>query len=574
MKKPLLFSILIIVIALITSCEKNEEIILEEHGKNHVHRISLNEFTNGIKKDETYTKLKSYFYSNKKSTNLTHKRIEEGDEVTILTNEILLIQKNDINYYTFKLLTDNNGNEFYNLVVHANSNQEIIKSEIFEYSPTDLWLQDTTQPYSGYISLVPNNFIDLNTVFSKSLNDCITGAISYWNCGAGNNHAPGAQGCDPDNNAVTELIVQLQYGPCPEDDEPHFVDPPNSGDYDPNNNSNWWTPDGGGNSNNDSNDDDGDNTTPVIPTKPTVQEEILNCINGLYVLGSENQTSIDPQILEQLDLPKGQWNSINDNLQNNGCSEQAQQEAIDELLEEFDEQIFLDEEFENNNCLKSVYDSMGKASTFNNYLKNFEEEFSVAHLRFSSSSTLASNTNAETSPPNNYLITITFNENNLDRPNLSVARTMIHEMIHAEIFRKLLSAANKPNLNYSQYTDEEWRNFIISLRNNFEGIYDYYLRWQWDVPSGQSPSGAQHEAMAQHYRDIIEQALREYDPNQTDATYEALAWTGLMGSGVFDSATGLYENSTVAWSNLSQTERLNIISSNNTFNSTNSNCQN
>ncbi|MFD0991675.1 hypothetical protein ACFQ1U_00510, partial [Tenacibaculum geojense] len=241
---------------------------------------------------------------------------------------------------------------------------------------------------------------------------------------------------------------------------------------------------------------------------------------------------------------------------------------------DFDEQIFIDQEFKNNPCLKSVYHAMGKASTFMNYLKNFEPEFSVAHLRFSSSTSLANNINAETSPPNNYLITITFNENNLDRPSLSVARTMIHEIIHAEIFRKLLSAANQPNLNYSQYTDEEWRNFIINLRNNFEGIYDYYLRWRWNVPAGQTPSDAQHEAMAQHYRDIIKQTLMEYDANQTDATYEALAWTGLMGSGTFDSTTGLYSNSTVAWTNLSQQERLNIITTINTFNSSNPNCQN
>ncbi len=62
----------------------------------------------------------------------------------------------------------------------------------------------------------------------------------------------------------------------------------------------------------------------------------------------------------------------------------------------FDDQIFLDEDFKNNDCLKSVYDGMGKASTFKNYLQNFEAEFSVAHLRFSSSTTLPTTTNAQT----------------------------------------------------------------------------------------------------------------------------------------------------------------------------------
>lgn len=65
----------------------------------------------------------------------------------------------------------------------------------------------------------------------------------------------------------------------------------------------------------------------------------------------------------------------------------------------------------------------------------------------------------------NYLITITFNENNLDRPSLSVARTFIHEIIHAEIFRKLLSVAQHPSILLTQSQ-------IIQLRNDYPGLYD------------------------------------------------------------------------------------------------------
>ncbi|MFK7748164.1 MAG: hypothetical protein AB8B65_07230 [Kordia sp.] len=114
------------------------------------------------------------------------------------------------------------------------------------------------------------------------------------------------------------------------------------------------------------------------------------------------------------------------------------------------------------------------------------------------------NRNAETTPPINYLIKIEFNANNLDRPKLSIARTFIHEVIHAEIFRKLLSVAQHPSIQLNQ-------NQIIQLRNNYPGFYDYYMKWKWAVPQGQSPSSAQHEAMAQHYRSTIVQALREYD---------------------------------------------------------------
>src|SRR5690606_35952560 len=186
----------------------------------------------------------------------------------------------------------------------------------------------------------------------------------------------------------------------------------------------------------------------------------------------------------------------------NECSEEAKDfaeavlDAGSDAEVDYPYEVIIDSTFKNTPCLYNVYEAMGKAPTFNNYLQNFEPQFSVAHLRFSSSSSLPSNTNAETSAPQNYVITITFNENNLNRPSLSVARTFIHEMIHAEMFRKLLAVAQNPNIQLDQ-------NQLIQLRNDYPGLYDYYMRWKWNVPLGQSPSSAQHQAMAQHYRGII-----------------------------------------------------------------------
>lgn len=181
-------------------------------------------------------------------------------------------------------------------------------------------------------------------------------------------------------------------------------------------------------------------------------------------------------------------------------------ETLNSLIEGGDAdlvyRIIKDSTFKNNPCLNNVYIQLGNAPTFQNYLDNFDSNFSVANLKLASSNTLADNTNAETSAPENYLITITFNENKLNRPALSIARTFMHELIHAEIYRKLLGSANQPNLNYSNYTEEQWRNYVITLRNNYPRLYDYYLRWLWNVPAGQNPSSAQHELMAQHYRTL------------------------------------------------------------------------
>ena len=125
-------------------------------------------------------------------------------------------------------------------------------------------------------------------------------------------------------------------------------------------------------------------------------------------------------------------------------------EAIEALKDgaevDYEEKLILDSDLKDNDCLYSVYTEMGKAPTFANYLNNFDEDMSVANLKLTSSTTLPNSTNAQTSAPQNYLITITFNENNLDRPKLCIARTFIHEMIHAEIFRKLLSVAQHPSI--------------------------------------------------------------------------------------------------------------------------------
>lgn len=228
---------------------------------------------------------------------------------------------------------------------------------------------------------------------------------------------------------------------------------------------------------------------------------------------------------------------------------------IDDGEVDFEEKVILDHTFVNNPCLKGVYDQMGEASTFNNYLQNFDEDMSVAHLNFKYDENFKNNYAPEnwtalaiTEPPvaglnnnvPNYNIDITFNGDiDLDtsihnKPKLIIAVGLIHEMIHAETFRKMMAAAQQGHLNTNLYTTQNRIDYINSLRDNFPGIYDYYVdRWREDWG---------HQQMAQHYIGIIVDALKEYDNNQqTQEVYESIAWLGLEG--------------TIAWNNLSQTER-------------------
>ncbi len=264
-----------------------------------------------------------------------------------------------------------------------------------------------------------------------------------------------------------------------------------------------------------------------------------NWIEPVEIVGGYDPW-IDPfPIGDYPTYPIGGWNPGNNNNNNNLGN-------------------YIDPSFQNNDCLWSVYQQMGTTSTFNNYLKNFDSQFSSADITWSASSNLASNVNAHvTEPFNSNQMTIMFNLNNLNRPSLDVARTMMHELIHAEIYRKMLSCSELPYVNFNNYSTEQWRNFINNLQGNFPGIFDYYVRYQYN---SSTPTDWQHQMMAQHYRDIIKDALREYDNNSSsEDVYDALSWEGL--------------GDTWVWNNLSSQQKNNINQTLANFRANNSNCQ-
>ena len=188
--------------------------------------------------------------------------------------------------------------------------------------------------------------------------------------------------------------------------------------------------------------------------------------------------------------------------------------------------------FKNNAKINAIYNQAKTVSNFKQYLQNFEPTFSVAHLIFDIGTCKYSTSLAETSEPVNYQIQIIFNKDKdwTNMPKIVIADTFMHEMIHAEIFRKLLSLASS-NGNIDVNLLKQYLN-----AHNYPGLFDYYVRYV------KGDSSFQHESMAAHYVTIMVNFLKQmYGTKYTDVEYKTVVWMGLKG--------------TTAWNLLPQSEK-------------------
>ena len=94
------------------------------------------------------------------------------------------------------------------------------------------------------------------------------------------------------------------------------------------------------------------------------------------------------------------------------------------------------------------------------------------------------------------------------------------------MYRKILSILNNGG-NLNGLTETQWKEKLS--KGDYPGIFDYYSRF--------GEAGMDHELMASHYRTVIGDFLKEFEPGLSQDIYNALAWEGLKGTTSWNSLT-------------------------------------
>ncbi|RTY96284.1 hypothetical protein EKL32_02740 [Flavobacterium sp. GSN2] len=181
-----------------------------------------------------------------------------------------------------------------------------------------------------------------------------------------------------------------------------------------------------------------------------------------------------------------------------------------------------------NGKAKCINDLLNKkdSSYVKNLLSNFQGE-SEFDIKIVSQDVIISNVsgkpiNGSTTEPVNSVIVIKISTSQANlNPNLVVARTILHEYIHADIFRKLKT--NDTSLPQIQDFKKIFELYADNLDKDHSAMADLYIN---------SMLAALKEFHKMQLPNDYDAYINYYGEEPNDAFYEALAWVGLKDNNV------------------------------------------
>lgn len=485
--KLLKIGILILGISLIlTNCQNDDQSILDESQLEQITPLVLNQ---RIAFDQTqhFNRLQSKINKIKsKASDFNSQNRTDNEDIEILTDEVLYITYASTHTYSFKVLREQPQAFIENIVLHYNIETDDYNEYLVQYHiPAEEFVNlhngDLLQSSENVTIIdLENGFFD-NHIQARGC-DRVCETI-FVDCSSGQHHSGNVGEWGGCTASESPSAYQSCSSFCDQDNAITPPDGPSAG--------------GGG----------GGNTTVV--SNPITNPPCDSASGtGMVSIGITDS--------------KG------------GCLDEDDLQIINEFTGK----------------ALCVYNKLKSSSTgFKNSIKKFEPEFPVAHLKFdmgdigaSRGRTIAPNSNPTSPNSPNFVITVRLNNNNTNsgvdkRPNLLIAKTIAHEVIHAEMYRKLLSV-----LDSGGSFDGVTRQDVLDALSNgdFPGMYDYFRRHKnW-----------QHQQMATHYRESLARILQEYNtgvavPNnqQPSQFYMDLSWEGLRYPSIH------------TWSSLPQTEK-------------------
>jgi len=185
--------------------------------------------------------------------------------------------------------------------------------------------------------------------------------------------------------------------------------------------------------------------------------------------------------------------------------------------------------FKNNQCANNAWNDLANSNALYTMIKQFVNNSFDLNLKLElhlenyscSAGTICRGKTSPTSDGFRITLNASYVQN---ASSIAVAKTILHEAIHAHLgyYVKVIKGNNGIDI------------------ADFPGILDYFRRY--------GNSDWQHEQMAQHYRDVIINGMKDFDAinntSHTSTFYNAMSWAGLKG--------------TQAWNNLSSSEQTNI----------------